>query len=104
MTFPSCLKLYGCSASSVICFPQILIAAEVQHRERGTVGPLLKGCVFLCVYVFILAWMEILIFFPPLNKEFRKVTSFLILDSLWALKEILDNTEQLRCHFNSSFK
>lgn len=60
MTFPSCLNLYGCSASSIICFPQILLTAEVQHRGRGRVGPLLKGCVFLCLYGFILAWMEIL--------------------------------------------
>lgn len=84
-----------------ICFPQILLPAVVQHRGRERVGPLLKGCVLLCIYFGLDADI---FFFSPLNREFRKVTSFLIPDSLWALKKILDNTEQLRCHFNSSFK
>lgn len=57
-------------------------------------------CIFM--YLFWLGWRFFFLF--PLNRKFRKVTSFLIPDSLWALKKILDNTEQLRCHFNSSFK
>lgn len=90
--------LWLCASSA---FPKSCSQKKCSIGGGEKVGPLLKGCVFLCIYF---GLDGDFFFFPPLNREFRKVTSFLIPDSLWALKKILDNTEQLRCHFNSSFK
>lgn len=97
--FPLLPKLCGCSASSA--FPKSCSQQKCSIGGWKEQAPSSRAVYF---YVFILAQMEIFFSFSPLNREFRKVTSFLIPDTLWALKKILDNTEQLRCHFNSSFK
>lgn len=62
--FTSCLNLYGCSASSAICFPQILLTAEVQCRRRGE-STASSRTVYFYVFMYLrwLGWR--LFFFPP---------------------------------------
>lgn len=103
VTFLSCLNLYGCSASSAF----LKSCSQQKCSIGGGKESVPSSRALLCIYVFLCIYFGLdgdFFFFSPLNRIFRKVTSFLIPDSLWALKKILDNTEQLRCHFNSSFK
>lgn len=61
--FTSCLNLHGCSASSIILFPQILLTAEVQCRRRGQSAASSRTVYF---YVFMyLCWLGWRFFFLP---------------------------------------